>query len=71
MDRLLIVNEHSAMSTCRPGLAETYPDLIAPTRMLLEATESHPPERRLKPLGLAPVVRVVPLQPHLARTICR
>lgn len=30
---------HSAMSTCRPGLAETYPDLIAPTRELLRETK--------------------------------
>jgi DNA (cytosine-5)-methyltransferase 1 len=29
---------HSVMSACRPGLADTYPDLIAPTRELLEAT---------------------------------
>lgn len=28
----------SRMSNCRPGLAETYPDLIAPTRAALEAT---------------------------------
>jgi DNA (cytosine-5)-methyltransferase 1 len=26
---------HSAMSNCRPGLAEEYPDLIDPTRALL------------------------------------
>lgn len=26
---------HSAMSACRPGLAEAYPDLIAPTRAML------------------------------------
>jgi DNA (cytosine-5)-methyltransferase 1 len=30
---------HSVMSACRPGLAETYPDLIASTRLLLEATD--------------------------------
>jgi DNA (cytosine-5)-methyltransferase 1 len=29
---------HSAMSACRPGLAETYPDLIGHTRDLLEST---------------------------------
>ena len=29
---------YSQMSKCRPGLAETYPDLIAPTRGLLRAT---------------------------------
>jgi DNA (cytosine-5)-methyltransferase 1 len=29
---------HSAMSNCRPGLAEEYPDLVAPTRDLLEAS---------------------------------
>lgn len=29
---------HSAMSACRPGLAGTYPDLVAATRELLEAT---------------------------------
>lgn len=29
---------HSAMSNCRPGLAQEYPDLIAPTRELLEQT---------------------------------
>lgn len=29
---------HSAMSNCRPGLADEYPDLIAPIRALLEAT---------------------------------
>ncbi len=28
---------HSAMSNCRPGLAESYPDLVAPTRDLLIA----------------------------------
>jgi len=27
---------HSAMSACRPGLADEYPDLIAPTRHLLD-----------------------------------
>jgi DNA (cytosine-5)-methyltransferase 1 len=29
---------YSQMSKCRPGLAETYPDLVAPTRALLRAT---------------------------------
>ena len=29
---------HSKMSTCRPGLAETYPDLIEPTRDALILT---------------------------------
>lgn len=29
---------HSAMSNCRPGLAETYPDLVAPIRDLLVAS---------------------------------
>ena len=29
---------HSAMSNCRPGLAEEYPDLIHPTRELLMTT---------------------------------
>lgn len=29
---------YSAMSTCRPGLSDEYPDLIAPTRELLIAT---------------------------------
>jgi DNA (cytosine-5)-methyltransferase 1 len=29
---------YSAMSACRPGLADQYPDLVAPTRELLEAT---------------------------------
>jgi len=29
---------HSAMSNCRPGLADEYPDLVAPTRDLLEAS---------------------------------
>jgi DNA (cytosine-5)-methyltransferase 1 len=28
----------SAMSNCRPGLSDEYPDLIAPTRALLELT---------------------------------
>lgn len=28
---------HSAMSNCRPGLAEEYPDLIEPTREALQA----------------------------------
>ena len=28
----------SAMSTCRPGLADEYPDLIAPVRNLLDLT---------------------------------
>jgi DNA (cytosine-5)-methyltransferase 1 len=30
---------HSAMSSCRPGLANTYPDLIWPVRQRLRATE--------------------------------
>lgn len=29
---------YSAMSTCRPGLADKYPDLVAPTRELLVQT---------------------------------
>jgi DNA (cytosine-5)-methyltransferase 1 len=29
---------YSAMSTCRPGLSDEYPDLVASTRGLLEAT---------------------------------
>jgi DNA (cytosine-5)-methyltransferase 1 len=29
---------HSAMSNCRPGLAESYPDLVAPIRDLLIAS---------------------------------
>jgi DNA (cytosine-5)-methyltransferase 1 len=29
---------HSAMSNCRPGLADEYPDLVAPTRDLLVAS---------------------------------
>lgn len=29
---------YSAMAACRPGLAETYPDLVPPTRALLELT---------------------------------
>jgi DNA (cytosine-5)-methyltransferase 1 len=29
---------YSQMSLCRPGLAETYPDLVAPTRELLKAS---------------------------------
>lgn len=29
---------YSAMSVCRPGLADTYPDLLAPTRAALQAT---------------------------------
>lgn len=29
---------HSAMSNCRPGLADTYPDLIGATRQLLQQT---------------------------------
>lgn len=29
---------YSAMSNCRPGLAEEYPDLVEPTRDALEAT---------------------------------
>lgn len=29
---------YSQMSLCRPGLAATYPDLVAPTRELLRAT---------------------------------
>jgi DNA (cytosine-5)-methyltransferase 1 len=29
---------HSAMSNCRPGLADEYPDLVAPTRDLLIAS---------------------------------
>lgn len=29
---------YSAMSKCRPGLADKYPDLIAPVRDMLEAT---------------------------------
>jgi DNA (cytosine-5)-methyltransferase 1 len=30
--------QFSQMSKCRPGLAETYPDLVDPTRRLLRAT---------------------------------
>jgi DNA (cytosine-5)-methyltransferase 1 len=29
---------YSAMSTCRPGLSDDYPDMVAPTRELLEKT---------------------------------
>jgi DNA (cytosine-5)-methyltransferase 1 len=29
---------YSAMSTCRPGLAQNYPDLVDPTRNIIEAT---------------------------------
>lgn len=29
---------YSQMSLCRPGLADTYPDLVAPTRELLKAS---------------------------------
>jgi DNA (cytosine-5)-methyltransferase 1 len=39
----------SAMSACRPGLAETYPNLIGPTRELLDA------------IGLPYVIENVPL----------
>ena len=50
---------YSAMSNCRPGLAEEYPDLIAATRNLLELT------------GLPYVIENVPgspLRPDL--TLC-
>ena len=31
---------HSAMTACRPGLAADYPDLIAPTRTLLQSFDA-------------------------------
>jgi len=43
----------SQMSKCRPGLAETYPDLVPPTRELLQAT------------GLPYVIENVPRAPLL------
>lgn len=50
---------HSAMSNCRPGLADSYPDLIAPVRELLEAT------------GLPWVIENVPRAPLRADlTLC-
>jgi DNA (cytosine-5)-methyltransferase 1 len=50
---------YSAMASCRPGLAETYPDLIAPTRDLLEK------------IGMAYVIENVPGAPLRAdATLC-
>ena len=50
---------HSAMSNCRPGLADDYPDLIGPTRELLEQT------------GLPWVIENVPGSPMRADvTLC-
>lgn len=42
---------YSSMSNCRPGLSETYPDLVGPVRGLLEAT------------GLPYVIENVPRSP--------
>lgn len=50
---------YSAMSTCRPGMAEKYPDLVDPTRELLES------------IGLPYVIENVPGSPlHDPITLC-
>lgn len=52
---------HSTMSNCRPGLAGTYPDLIAATRALLKEL----------PLGIPWVIENVPGAPLRADlTLC-
>lgn len=61
---------HSRMSVCRPGLAESYPDLIGPTRERLEASgvpwviENVPGAPLRHPLLLCGMMFGLPLYRH-------